>query len=138
MKPRARPSAWKCKRGGRRTRTGTSLAADRSEPGSRLPPWQLNPPPADPRGGVSAELDPDDWFTLLIGPIESSPSNEELEQVWRVHRDTIMGDEPVGGRQSMPWGWWVFEQGEDPPGYGAERARLIELGVIVDEEEETP
>jgi len=90
---------------------------------------------ADHRGDVSAELDPDDWFTLLIGPIQSSPSDEELEQVWRVHRDTIMGDEPVGGRRSMPWGWWRFEQGEDMPDHEQQAQRLRELGLL---EEEAP
>jgi hypothetical protein len=46
-----------------------------------------------------------------------------------------------GARRSRPWGWWVVEQGEDPPDSSvasAEKARLIELGEIVDDEDETP
>jgi hypothetical protein len=50
-------------------------------------------------------------------------------------------DDPPSSSYSRPFGWWRYEAGEDPPDHatvGAEKARLIELGEIVDDEEETP
>jgi len=37
---------------------------------------------------------------------------------------------------SRPWGWWVFEEGEDPPPQepGAKEIRLAELGELTEEE----
>jgi hypothetical protein len=77
---------------------------------------------------------------LLLGPTESSV--EHLRVAWSVYGDELTRESIEGARRgvvSRPWGWWVFEQNEEPP-HGltddgeydneAELTRLAELGVL--------
>jgi hypothetical protein len=61
--------------------------------------------------------------------------DEELAEGWRLYGDAIM-EEWGRTHASRPWGWWVFEQGEDPPELapGAKEIQLAELGELTAEE----
>jgi hypothetical protein len=81
-----------------------------------------------------AELSLELELALRIGPGDDGPEREDLEAAWSYFGEQIMGEahpRPVGWR---PWGWWVFEQGEDRPERDAEEVRLAELGELTDEE----
>jgi hypothetical protein len=71
----------------------------------------------------------------MIGPTDhDGVTDEELEIGWRIHGAELMGYHRIGG--TRPWGWWVFEAGENKPRGGpeVETVRLAERGAITDEE----
>jgi hypothetical protein len=83
-------------------------------------------------------------FALLIGPTEGDGlTDKDLELGWRYRAKQIMEDHR-GPHGTRPWGWWVFEAGEDPPEPGedddltepraVEAVRLAELGELTGEE----
>jgi hypothetical protein len=68
-------------------------------------------------------------FALMIGPGGEDYTDAELAAAWQVYGDEIM-DWKAAGPPSRPWGWWVFEAGEEPPAADAEPVRLAELGML--------
>jgi hypothetical protein len=75
---------------------------------------------------AGAELSIELGLALQIGPVEGDGlTDEDLAAGWSFFGEQMMGYRgPVGTR---PWGWWVFEQGEDPPERGAEEVRRPSL-----------
>jgi hypothetical protein len=77
-------------------------------------------------------------FCLDLGPApgwDDGFTDEDLEFAWEIHGAKIMeGRELRHG--SRPWGWWVFEKGEEPPPLepGANEIRRAELGELSEEE----
>jgi hypothetical protein len=63
---------------------------------------------------AGAELSIALGLALQMGPVEGDGlTDEDLGAGWSFFGEEIMRyRRPVGWR---PWGWWVFEQGEDPP-----------------------
>ena len=85
-------------------------------------------------GPAGAELNTDLTYALLMGPAEGDGlSDEDLELGWRYRGERIMEDHR-GRPGTRPWGWWVFEVGEDPPPRALEAVRLAELGELTREE----
>jgi hypothetical protein len=84
---------------------------------------------AESRG---AELEWRVEFALLVGPEDDDLTDSELELGWRLHGARLLSNT----RQHCyrPWGWWVFEVGEDPPPTGEREVRLAELEELTDEE----
>ena len=83
------------------------------------------------------ELTPELEFGLMLGPgpLSVDLDAEDLAVGWRIHGAEIMaGWQRQHG--SRPWGWWVFEKGEEPPPRepGANEIRLAELGELTEEE----
>ena len=69
----------------------------------------------------------------LLDGTTVSPTRTSV--AWEIHGAKIMeGRELRHG--SRPWGWWVFEKGEEPPPLepGANEIRLAELGELSEEE----
>jgi hypothetical protein len=84
---------------------------------------------------VDRQLDPEVSdgkydLELAIGAIEGGAPREELEVAWRIRRQELMERSRLPG--TRPWGFWVFELGEEPPRdpHHAEVVRLAELGAL--------
>jgi len=67
---------------------------------------------------------------LEIGAVEGGATREELEVAWRIRRQELMERSRLPG--TRPWGFWVFELGEELPRdtHYAEAVRLAELGEL--------
>jgi hypothetical protein len=74
-------------------------------------------------------------LALEIGPTTLDGFTEaQLKRGWTMFRPKLMPRHHYG-RPSRPWGWWVFEAGEDKPRrFDAEALRLAELGELLDDE----
>ena len=70
-------------------------------------------------------------LSLLIGPVQGGPSDNELRLAWELLGTELMADDR-GRVGTRPWGFWAFEVGEERPagGCAAETVRLAELGVL--------
>jgi len=81
---------------------------------------------------LPSEPSPHTELELLIGAA-SDVSGRELEVAWASVGHRLMEEHAqVGWR---PWGWWVFEAGEDqPPDKESEAVRLAELAVLTADE----
>jgi hypothetical protein len=71
------------------------------------------------------------WLDLVLGP-PGKYTDAELEAGWAAYGDEIMENWKAGGPPSRPWGYWVFELGEEMPAYDDETVRLAELGELTD------
>jgi hypothetical protein len=86
-----------------------------------------------PRGALT----PGQELELWLGPRHHDSafdSREELQQAWARHRDRLMALWAKNGRR--PQGWWAFESPIPFPGYGREKSKLYELGLL-DQREQT-
>ncbi len=90
-----------------------------------------------PRRRVSAALGAQDHLELRCGLMfrrfwgrhrTEAEHLEHLAGVWRVHGARIAADHRPGRR---PWGWWMFEAGEEMPAWpDSQPQRLVELGAV--------
>jgi hypothetical protein len=74
-------------------------------------------------------------LALMVGPmpITDHLSDEDLGHGWRLHDEQIMRDWEFR-HGSRPWGWWVFEKGEDPPPLEPGAKEMAELGELTERE----
>ena len=85
--------------------------------------------------GVDLTTELELCLTIGPAPLWDDFTEEDLEVGWRIHGAKLMQGWEFRDA-SRPWGWWVFEQGEDPPPLepGAKELRLAQLGEITDDE----
>ena len=77
------------------------------------------------------------WFELMLGPEFGACSEEVCRLVFERRRgelDAILADEVLRRPGWRPWWWWVFVVGEEPARGPGGVARLVELGVMGEEE----
>ena len=75
------------------------------------------------RDRVHVELDGGLEISLLIGRTDfDDVSDEQLEVGWQVYGERLMGYGRIVG--TRPWGYWVFELGEDMPRGGCDKQTM--------------